>query len=166
VSGLVGIYPGTFDPVTNGHLDIISRATKVVDRLIIGVADNIGKDPMFSVNERVDMCLEQIDILTQLDKNVNIEVISFNNLLIDFVSNMGAKVIIRGLRALSDFEYEFQMAGMNARLDPSIETLFLMASENNQLISSRLVKEVAKFGGDVSKFVPISVAERVKKAVV
>ena len=166
MSGLVGIYPGTFDPVTNGHLDIISRATKVVDRLIIGVADNIGKDPMFSVNERVDMCLEQIDILTQLDKNVNIEVISFNNLLIDFVSNMGAKVIIRGLRALSDFEYEFQMAGMNARLDPSIETLFLMASENNQLISSRLVKEVAKFGGDVSKFVPISVAERVKKAVV
>ena len=127
MSGLVGIYPGTFDPLTNGHLDIISRAAKVVDRLIIGVANNIGKEPMFSVDERVDMCLEQIDLLTQLDKNVNLEVISFDNLLIDFVSNMDAKVIIRGLRALSDFEYEFQMAGMNARLDPSIETLILLS---------------------------------------
>ena len=159
---LIGVYPGTFDPITNGHLDIILRGIKVVDRLIIGIADNAGKDPLFSVDARVEMCRKEIK--KQLDPKIPIEVISFNNLLIDFVSEVKAHVIIRGLRALSDFEYEFQMAGMNARLNPVVETLFLMASENNQFISSRLVKEVARYNGDINHFVPKNVADQVRDA--
>ena len=159
---LIGVYPGTFDPITNGHLDIISRGIKVVDRLIVGVAENAGKDPLFSIDSRVAMCREEIN--NQLDPKIPIEVISFNNLLIDFVSEVKAHVIIRGLRALSDFEYEFQMAGMNARLNPVVETLFLMASEKNQFISSRLVKEVARFNGDISDFVPINVVGQIRDA--
>ena len=157
---LVGVYPGTFDPITNGHLDIVSRAVKVVDRLIIGVAENAGKNPLFNHTQRLEMCKEEINTLSKLD--IPVEVVSFNNLLMDFVSQVNAHVIIRGLRALSDFEYEFQMAGMNARLNSDVETLFLMASESNQFISSRLVKEVARFEGDISQFVPSRISENVK----
>ncbi|MEE2704651.1 MAG: pantetheine-phosphate adenylyltransferase [Pseudomonadota bacterium] len=156
---LVGVYPGTFDPITNGHLDIISRAIKVVDRLIIGVAENAGKHPLFSHAQRIEMCKGEINSL--IKPVIPVEVVSFNNLLMDFVNQVDAHVIIRGLRALSDFEYEFQMAGMNARLNSEIETLFLMASENNQFISSRLVKEVARFEGDISQFVPEKIAKNI-----
>ncbi len=161
---LIGVYPGTFDPITNGHLDIISRATKVVDKLIIGVAVNIGKDPLFNLDERVAMCREQINALDPESDHTVIEVVPFDNLLMDFVGEVSGRVIIRGLRAVSDFEYEFQMAGMNARLNEKVETLFLMASERNQFISSRLVKEIARLGGDVTHFVPPKVAQKIKAA--
>lgn len=155
-----GVYPGTFDPVTNGHLDIIGRATHVLDRLVIGVAANPGKDPLFSLDERVGMLSEQVALLKNGD-NVNIEVRPFANLLMHFVMEVGATVILRGLRAVSDFEYEFQMAAMNARLNDRVETVFLMASENHQFIASRFVKEIGRLGGDISSFVPSDVAERV-----
>jgi pantetheine-phosphate adenylyltransferase len=156
----VGVYPGTFDPITNGHLDIISRAVKVVDKLIVGVAVNAGKGPLFSLKERVNMCAKEVSTM-----NLNgtlVEVVPFDNLLMDFVTDHGADLIIRGLRAVSDFEYEFQMAGMNTRLNPRVETMFLMASERNQFIASRFVKEIARLGGDISTFVPASVNSRVK----
>ena len=149
----VGVYPGTFDPVTNGHMDIISRATHVVDRLVIGVAANAGKEPLFTLAERVEMLRGQVSRLTNGDGS-KIEVVPFNQLLMNFVGDVGARVILRGLRAVSDFEYEFQMAAMNARLNPQVETVFLMASENHQFIASRFVKEVARLGGDIGKFVP------------
>ncbi len=155
----IGVYPGTFDPVTNGHLDIISRATRVVDRLIIGVAENPGKEPLFNVDERVSMVREEVAAMTNGDGS-RIEVVSFGNLLMDFVTSQGARVIVRGLRAVSDFEFEFQMAGMNRRLNPMIETVFLMASDRHQLIASRLVKEVAVLGGDVGHFVSPRVKTR------
>ncbi len=155
----IGVYPGTFDPVTNGHLDIISRATRVVDRLVIGVAVNPGKDPMFTVDERVEMVREEVAAMTNGDGS-RIEVVSFGNLLMDFVTERGAAVIIRGLRAVSDFEFEFQMAGMNRRINPMIETVFLMASDRHQLIASRLVKEVGVLGGDVGHFVSARVKKR------
>ncbi|MBT5240100.1 MAG: pantetheine-phosphate adenylyltransferase [Rhodospirillaceae bacterium] len=161
---LIGVYPGTFDPTTNGHLDIICRATKVVDKLVVGVAANAGKGPLFDLEERVAMCREQIAALSSDLVQVPVEVVPFDQLLMDFVTEIGGRVIIRGLRAVSDFEYEFQMAGMNARLNPKVETLFLMASERNQFISSRFVKEIGQFGGDITHFVPKAVAERVLTA--
>ena len=161
---LIGVYPGTFDPITNGHLDIISRATKVVDKLIVGVAVNIGKEPLFTIDQRVRMCRDQIDDLDSGVVNVPVDVVPFDKLLMDFVDDIDGRVIIRGLRAVSDFEYEFQMAGMNARLNESVETLFLMASESNQFISSRFVKEIARFGGDVAHFVPQHVAKQIESA--
>jgi pantetheine-phosphate adenylyltransferase len=149
----IGIYPGTFDPVTNGHLDIIGRAARLVDKLVIGVAQNTGKGPLFSVEERVELVREECAPITART-GTPIEVQHFSSLLIHFANSVDACMIIRGLRAVSDFDYEFQMAGMNYRLDHEIETVFLMASERHQFISSRLVKEVAILGGDISSFVP------------
>jgi pantetheine-phosphate adenylyltransferase len=151
-----GVYPGTFDPVTNGHMDIISRATRVVDHLVVGVAVNAGKEPLFSLTERVEMLEQQVSRVTNGDGS-KIEVVPFSQLLMHFVGDVGAKVILRGLRAVSDFEYEFQMAAMNARLNDRVETVFLMASENHQFIASRFVKEVARLGGDIRSFVPAEV---------
>lgn len=154
-----GVYPGTFDPVTNGHVDIISRAARVVDSLIVGVAVNAGKDPLFTLGERVAMLEGEI---AAMDKDVakRIEIKPFDNLLVHFVEDVGASVIIRGLRAVSDFEYEFQMAGMNARLNNRVETLFLMASDKHQFISSRFVKEIGRLGGDIGHFVSARVKQR------
>jgi pantetheine-phosphate adenylyltransferase len=158
----IGVYPGTFDPVTNGHLDIISRAARIVDRLIVAVAVNAGKGPLFSLKERVDMCHAEVAALN-LGDALQVDVLPFDTLLMDFVVGTGANLIIRGLRAVSDFEYEFQMAGMNTRINPKVETVFLMASEKNQFIASRLVKEVAQLGGDISTFVPKGVHTRVRR---
>jgi pantetheine-phosphate adenylyltransferase len=155
----VGLYPGTFDPITNGHLDIISRATKLVDRLVVGVAANIGKGPIFPIEERVALVQAETDVIAA-KSGIVIEVRPFESLLIHFAREVGAGMIIRGLRAVSDFDYEFQMAGMNYRLDPDIETAFLMASEHHQFISSRFVKDVAIYGGDISSFVPALTYER------
>ncbi len=157
----IGVYPGTFDPVTRGHLDIITRATRVVDRLIIAVAVNIGKDPLFTLAERTAMVEAEIASLKNGDGS-RIKVVSFDNLLMDFVQEVGASVIVRGLRAVSDFEYEFQMAGMNARLNPNVETIFLMAADKYQFISSRFVKEIGRLGGDVGHFVSPSVKARLE----
>ena len=148
-----GVYPGTFDPVTNGHLDIIERAARILDRLVVGVAMNAGKGPLFPLEERVELVrAETVAIAARTGTRV--EVVPFEGLLIGFARQVGAGVIIRGLRAVSDFDYEFQMAGMNHRLDPGVETVFLMASETHQFISSRFVKEIARLGGDVASFVP------------
>ncbi|MQX35797.1 pantetheine-phosphate adenylyltransferase [Roseospira navarrensis] len=155
----VGIYPGTFDPVTNGHLDIISRATRLVDHLIVAVAVNAGKGPMFSLDERVEMVRESLEE-HGTRAQARIEVMPFETLLVNFVREMDASIIVRGLRAVSDFEYEFQMAGMNARLDNTVETVFLMASERSHFISSRFVKEIGRLGGDVSTFVTPSIHAR------
>ncbi|MDG1377555.1 MAG: pantetheine-phosphate adenylyltransferase [Yoonia sp.] len=152
----VGLYPGTFDPVTNGHLDIIRRGCTLVDRLVIGVAINRDKGPLFSLEERVAMVKAEC---VPLGADVGCEVVvhPFENLLIDCARDVGAAVIIRGLRAVADFEYEFQMVGMNRSMDNSIETVFLMADAKNQAIASKLVKEIARLGGDVTKFVPSAV---------
>ena len=154
----IGLYPGTFDPITNGHLDIIQRAAPLCDRLIVGVARNAGKGPLFSTEERVTLVRMEIETLNA--RGMNIEVQAFDMLLMHFAESIDATMIIRGLRAVSDFEYEFQMAGMNAKINPVIETLFLMASDRSQFISSRLVKEVGRLGGDVSPFVSANVARR------
>jgi len=147
----VAIYPGTFDPITNGHMDIITRAARhMVDKLIVGVAQNIGKSPVFNVEERVEMVKKEAE---SINGDTVIEVVPFNNLLTDFAVSCNATMLIRGLRAVSDFEYEFQMASMNSYLKPDIETVFLMASDRNQFISSGLVKEIAKLGGDIHQFV-------------
>src|SRR5579883_848307 len=156
----VAIYPGTFDPITNGHLDIIRRAARLVDRLVIGVSTNIGKGPLFTVEERVAMVKAEIAALELPADNGRVEVRAFDTLLMHFAQAAGAGMILRGLRAVSDFEYEFQMAGMNARLDPAIETVFLMSSDRHQFISSRFVKEIGKLGGDVSAFVSPRVAAK------
>ena len=148
----IGVYPGTFDPVTNGHIDIIGRATRIVDELVVGVAVNIGKGPLFSLEQRVALLQTDVDNLGA-EKAARIRIVPFDNLLIDFVHQQGASMVVRGLRAVSDFEYEFQMASMNARLDNKIETVFLMASERNQFISSRFVKEIGRLGGDIGHFV-------------
>ena len=155
----LGVYPGTFDPVTNGHFDIVTRATRLVDRLIVAVAANAGKSPLFSAEERVAMLEAETKDLRNGDGS-RIEVRSFDNLLMHFVAEVGASVILRGLRAVSDFEYEFQMAGMNARLNPKVETVFLMASDRHQFISSRFVKEIGRLGGDISHFVSPRVCDR------
>lgn len=147
-----GVYPGTFDPITNGHIDIISRAANMVDHLVLGVAVNKGKGPLFSVEERCAMVEHELPALMERT-GVTISVKPFSNLLIDFAADADAKVIFRGLRAVSDFEYEFQMAGMNSRLDSDIETVFLMASDKCQFISSRFVKEIGRLGGDIKGFV-------------
>lgn len=156
----IGLYPGTFDPVTKGHYDIIKRAGKLVDKLVVGVAVNIGKGPLFSMEERVEMVREEIGPL--MPGATEFEVKPFSNLLMHFAMDIGAVMIIRGLRAVSDFEYEFQMVGMNARLNAEIETVFLMASDNHQFIASRLVKEIAMLGGDINPFVSPRVAERMR----
>ncbi len=148
----IGLYPGTFDPVTLGHLDIIQRATHLVDRLVIGVAINRDKGPMFSLDERVAMIEEECKSIAA-ERGVEIVAHPFGNLLIDCARDVGASVIIRGLRAVADFEYEYQMVGMNRVLDSSIETVFLMAEAKHQAIASKLVKEIARLGGDVSRFV-------------
>ena len=155
----VGIYPGTFDPVTNGHIDIIARGAKMLHRLVIGVAENAGKGPIFPLEERVELVRAETEAIAART-GTEIEVRSFGSLLIDFANSVNAGVILRGLRAVSDFDYEFQMAGMNRRLDHEIETVFLMASETNQFISSRFVKEIARLGGDISSFVPALTLER------
>jgi pantetheine-phosphate adenylyltransferase len=155
----IGIYPGTFDPITNGHADIIRRAIKIVDRLVIGVARNDGKGPLFATDERVEIVRDEIAHLANGDAE-RIEVRAFDSLLVNFAQSVGATMVIRGLRAVSDFEYEFQMAGMNARLNPDIETVFLMASDRFQFISSRFVKEIGALGGDVSHFVSPRVVVR------
>jgi pantetheine-phosphate adenylyltransferase len=151
MSERVAIYPGTFDPATNGHLDIIHRGALVVDKLVVGVAVNAGKGPLFSLEERV--AIMKAEVAAMADVAARIEVRPFETLLMKFAHDAGAKIILRGLRAVSDFEYEFQMAGMNKRLDPKVETLFLMASEHHQFISSRFVKEIGRLGGDISHFV-------------
>ena len=151
-----GLYPGTFDPVTHGHIDIIRRACSLVDRLVIGVAINRDKGPLFSLEERVAMLVAECGPIAAETGTV-IDVHPFENLLITCARDVGAGVIIRGLRAVADFEYEFQMVGMNRSLDNSIETVFLMADAKNQAIASKLVKEIARLGGDVAKFVPPAV---------
>jgi pantetheine-phosphate adenylyltransferase len=157
-----GLYPGTFDPITNGHLDIIKRAANfVVDHLIIAVARNVGKGPMFSVDERVQMVQDEI-AANGKDLKAKIEVKPFDILLVEFARQNNASLVIRGLRAVSDFEYEFQMASMNRHLDHGIEAVYLMASDKNHFISSRFVKEIAMLGGDVTPFVPPRIAEIVR----
>jgi pantetheine-phosphate adenylyltransferase len=152
----IGLYPGTFDPVTHGHTDIIRRACSLVDRLVIGVAINRDKGPLFTLEERVMMLEAETRSIAERT-GTDILVHPFENLLIDCARDVGAGVIIRGLRAVADFEYEFQMVGMNRALDNSIETVFLMADAKNQAIASKLVKEIARLGGDVTKFVPPAV---------
>lgn len=153
----VGIYPGTFDPITLGHADIIRRGSKLVDKLIIGVTTNPSKNPMFTTEERFAMVEREIAGMG-LD---NVEVVGFNALLVKFARKMGASVLIRGLRAVADFEYEYQMAGMNQQLDDEIETVFLMADVSLQPIASRLVKEIALFGGNIAPFVSAAVCDDV-----
>ena len=155
-----GVYPGTFDPITLGHMDIIRRSAKLVDRLVIGVTTNPSKSPMFTVEERMAMVRREVADITG-----HIDVVSFDSLLMDFAEREGASLILRGLRAVADFEYEYQMAGMNQQLNDRVETVFLMADVSLQPIASRLVKEIALYGGDVSKFVTPAVAEDVRRAV-
>ena len=158
----IGLYPGTFDPLTMGHLDIIRRAAFLVDKLVVGVAVNNSKSPMFSLQERVKMINEEIGIL-ESEFGIQIVTHPFENLLIECAIDVKANIIIRGLRAVSDFEYEFQMVGMNRVLSSEIETVFLMADNSFQSIASKLVKEIARLGGDTKKFVPSSVHKRLKK---
>ena len=153
----VGVYPGTFDPITLGHVDIIRRGAHLVDKLVVGVTTNPSKEPMFTVAERLEQVRREVAGLA-----ANIEVVEFDSLLMDFAESQGATVILRGLRAVADFEYEFQMAGMNQQLNDDIETVFLMADVALQPIASRLVKEIARYGGDIRKFVTPSVADDVK----
>jgi pantetheine-phosphate adenylyltransferase len=154
----IGVYPGTFDPVTFGHLDIIRRGAHLVDKLVIGVTTNPSKEPMFSLPERLEMVRREV-------RNVSgsVEVVEFDSLLMDFAEAQGASLILRGLRAVADFEYEFQMAGMNQQLNANIETVFLMADVSLQPIASRLVKEIARYGGKIDKFVTPSVAADVAR---
>lgn len=155
----VGLYPGTFDPLTNGHVDIIARAAKLVDRLVIGVAVNEEKAPLFNLAERVEMVEEAC---AKLGAPAQILVQPFDTLLMKFAESVGAQIIVRGLRAVADFEYEFAMVGMNQKLNPAIETVFLMADPTHQAIASRLVKEIARLQGSVSQFVPQEVERRLK----
>ncbi|MFD1158322.1 pantetheine-phosphate adenylyltransferase [Roseovarius aestuarii] len=154
----IGLYPGTFDPITLGHIDIIRRAAVLVDRLVIGVAINRDKGPLFSLEERVAMIEAECAILSE-QTGTEIVVHPFENLLIQCAQDVGAQMIVRGLRAVADFEYEFQMVGMNRAMDASVETVFLMADANHQAIASKLVKEIARLGGDISKFVTPAVKD-------
>lgn len=154
---ITGVYPGTFDPVTKGHLHLIRRASRLVDRLIVGVASNSRKSPLFSHDERADMVRTDIEAMS--DKGCEIEVVPFDQLLVHFVRDAGGSCIFRGLRAVSDFEYEFQLTGMNAKLDPTIETVFLMADEKWQFVSASFVKEICAMGGDITEFVTPQVAK-------
>ena len=153
------VYPGTFDPLTRGHEDLVRRAARVFDRVVVGVADSEAKNPFFPAAERIAMAR---DVLAPFD---NVEVLGFSSLLMDFVRAQGAKIILRGLRAVSDFEYEFQMAGMNRHLYPDVETLFLTPSEQFTFVSATIVREIAKFGGDISHFVHPDVAARIRARV-
>ena len=155
-----GVYPGTFDPITLGHLDIIRRGAKLVDRLVIGVTTNPSKSPMFSVEERIEMVRREI-----ADVEGDLSVVCFDSLLMDFAERQGASMIVRGLRAVADFEYEYQMSGMNQQLNDGIETAFLLPYLSLQRIASRLVKEIALYGGDVGKFVTSAVASEVSARV-
>jgi len=152
----IGVYPGTFDPITLGHMDIIRRGAKLVDRLVIGVTTNPSKSPMFTIEERMAIVRREVAGI-----GGTVEVVAFDSLLMDFAEREGAKVIIRGLRAVADFEYEYQMAGMNQQINPRVETVFLMADVALQPIASRLVKEIALFGGPIGKFVTPAVCEEV-----
>jgi len=154
----VAVYPGTFDPITLGHLDIIRRGAHLFDKLVIGVTTNPSKEPMFSVQERLVMVRREIGEIRG-----NIDVVEFDSLLMDFDEKQGALMILRGLRAVADFEYEFQMAGMNQQLNDKIETVFLMADASLQPIASKLVKEIARFGGSIDKFVTPAVAQDVRR---
>jgi pantetheine-phosphate adenylyltransferase len=149
---LIGVYPGTFDPITLGHLDIIRRGVHLVDRLVVGVTTNPSKEPMFTVAERMEMVRREVSDVPE------VTVVEFDSLLMDFAEREGATLILRGLRAVADFEYEYQMAGMNQQLNDRIETVFLMADVSLQPIASRLVKEIARYGGAIDKFVPPAVA--------
>ena len=152
----VGVYPGTFDPITLGHMDIIRRGAKLVDRLVVGVTTNASKSPMFTIEERMAMVRREVEGVAG-----EIHVVAFDSLLMDFAEREGAKVIVRGLRAVADFEYEYQMAGMNQQINTRVDTVFLMADVALQPIASKLVKEIALFGGDIAKFVPPAVSEEV-----
>lgn len=158
---LVGVYPGTFDPVTKGHLHLIRRASKLVDHLIIGVAVNKRKGPLFTVEERVEMV--KADIENMKEKGCEISVKPFDQLLVHFAKEQQASCIFRGLRAVSDFEFEFQMTGMNSKLDPDIETVFLMAADKWQFVSSAFVKEISSMGGDVEEFITLGVLSRLQE---
>jgi pantetheine-phosphate adenylyltransferase len=154
----IAVYPGTFDPITLGHLDIIRRGAHLADKLVVGVTTNPSKEPMFSVAERMEMVRREVAGL-----DAHIEVVEFDSLLMDFAEAQGATMILRGLRAVADFEYEFQMAGMNQQLNASIETVFLRADVSLQPIASKLVKEIARYGGTIDKFVTPAVAEDVRR---
>jgi len=156
VRGRLAVYPGTFDPITNGHLDIIERGSRLFDRVNVAILENADKEPLFSLDERVRLIRESVAAWP------HVTVSTFRGLLVDYVRHCGAVAIVRGLRAISDFEYEFQMALMNRRLDPSVETVFMMPAEAYSYLSSRLVKEVASLGGDVSGLVPPPVAQAIK----
>lgn len=158
MENLIAIYPGTFDPITKGHLDIIERASRIFDNLIIGVAYDTNKDTLFSLEERVKIAENEIEHLKSSTKNITVT--AFNGLLVNFAQETNAKVILRGIRALSDFEYEFQMAFMNKKLQDDIETMFIPASENSHFISSRFVKELARLQGDLTGFVSQDVANK------
>ena len=153
----IGIYPGSFDPIHKGHIDIINRATKLVDKLFIAVADSPHKNPLFNLEERKEM------IDKEFSKETGIEVIAFNNLLVDLADSLNAQILIRGLRAVSDFEYEFQMLGMNRKLNSNIETVFLMADAQRQSISSNFIKDIARLGGDISNFTNEFVTNKLKE---
>lgn len=153
----IGVYPGTFDPITLGHMDIIKRSAKLVDKLIIGVTTNIAKSPMFDDDERIEMVRREVAVLG----NSDIEVVGFNSLLMDFADAQGASIVLRGIRGVTDFEYEYQLTGMNRHLNNRVETVFLMAAAELQPIASRLVKEIALYGGEIGKFVTGAVRQDV-----
>jgi len=157
----IALYPGSFDPTTLGHLDIIRRGAKLVDRLVVGLAINTGKSPMFTLDERTEMVGVEVEKIAK-EVGAKIEVHAFQGLLMHYAEKIGAQVILRGLRAVTDFDYEFQMVGMNARLNAEIETVFLMASEKHQFIASRLVKEIGMMGGNVRPFLTARIAERLE----